>query len=301
MAIAMDSAGCPTVSDNQYTTVAVTGGGDGRPDNLHGDLNLGLRGYAPVDAAPALIDKNGPVDGDPPQLAGIFADGRLPGFGQSYQVYDWDWDCAGGLGCRSGLLEDVAATLLTLDTAPGEVMGIPHRNAQIYDGGYKALVLYAEETRLTLGYTREDSVANGYAVHIENVCVDPNLLALYRSSNAAGGARCPHCATKRRWASPSWAIFWWQCATAGCFGIPGHGWTGGLGIKGGFQVGGAGLQRIQTRNGYGPPHTLTRVTALVASPIRSLSEAVVVSCLQRKIHPALESVDRQRAQKVVYR
>ena len=81
--------------------------------------------------------------------------------------------------------------LLTLDTALGEEIGIPHRGAQIYDGGYKALVLYAEETRLTLGYTREDSVANGYVVHIENVCVDPNLLALYRSSNAAGRGSLP--------------------------------------------------------------------------------------------------------------
>ena len=236
MAIAVDSAGCPAVSDNQYTTVAVTGGGDGRPDNLHGDLNLGLRGYTPVDAASALIDKNGPVDGDPPQLAGILADGRLPGFGQGYQVYDWDWNCAGGLGCRAALLDHVEVALLTVDTALGEEIGIPHRGAQIYDGGYKALVLYAEETRLTLGYTREDSVANGYVVHIENVCVDPNLLALYRSSNAAGGVRCPHSATKTSWASSCWARFWWQCAIAGCSGIRARSWTGGSGIKGTLTV-----------------------------------------------------------------
>jgi hypothetical protein len=53
------------------------------------------------------------------------------------------------------------------------------------------LVLYAESNRITLGYTREDSVANGYAVHLENVCVDPNLLALYQSSNATGRAFLP--------------------------------------------------------------------------------------------------------------
>ena len=52
-------------------------------------------------------------------------------------------------------------------------------------------MLYAESNRITLGYTREDSVANGDAVHLENVCVDPNLLALYQSSNATGRAFLP--------------------------------------------------------------------------------------------------------------
>jgi len=53
------------------------------------------------------------------------------------------------------------------------------------------MVLYAEPTRITLGYTREDSVANGYAVHIENLCVDPNLLALYINSDANGRSSLP--------------------------------------------------------------------------------------------------------------
>ncbi len=51
------------------------------------------------------------------------------------------------------------------------------------------MVLYAEEQRLTLGYTRQDTVAGGYAVHIENICVDPTLLALYRSRVTPQGWR----------------------------------------------------------------------------------------------------------------
>jgi hypothetical protein len=47
-------------------------------------------------------------------------------------------------------------------------------------------VLYADATRITLAYTRDGTVANGYAVQIENVCVDPNLLVAYRVANAAG-------------------------------------------------------------------------------------------------------------------
>lgn len=189
-ALVGDVSACPATSGNQYVTIPVAGAGDGRTDYLHGDLNLSLRGYSAVDAPANLIDKNGPVDSDPPQLAGIFPDGRLPAFGQSYRVYDWNWNC-GEYGCRGGALDHVEATLLTLASGPGEAVGIPHRGAQIYSGGYKALVLYAEATRITLGYTRDDSVAHGYAIHIENLCVDPNLLAAYRASNGAGRGALP--------------------------------------------------------------------------------------------------------------
>jgi len=50
-----------------------------------------------------------------------------------------------------------------------------------------AMVLYAEESRLTLGYTRRDGVNAGYVVHLENVCIDPNLVALYRAQMDADG------------------------------------------------------------------------------------------------------------------
>ncbi len=184
------AASCPDSSGASFTTVPVIGGGISHPDGEHADLNLALRGYSPIDVATSLFDKDGPVDDDPPQLAGIFADYRAPAFGQAYRVNDWDWSC-GGSGCRLGPLDHVAATLVTLAAGAGESLGIPHRRAQIYGGGYKALVLYAEPTRITLGYTRDDSVANGYAVHLEGICVDPNLVALYRSSNAAGRGFLP--------------------------------------------------------------------------------------------------------------
>ena len=58
-------------------------------------------------------------------------------------------------------------------------------------GGYGALVLYAEPTRLTLKYTREDNVVSGFTLHLENICDDANLLALYRQLNAAGRSQLP--------------------------------------------------------------------------------------------------------------
>jgi hypothetical protein len=53
------------------------------------------------------------------------------------------------------------------------------------------LVLYAGQERLTLKYTGEDNVVAGYTLHIEGICVEPNLLALYEDMDAAGRSRLP--------------------------------------------------------------------------------------------------------------
>jgi hypothetical protein len=81
-------------------------------------------------------------------------------------------------------------TLLGMETTPGELVRLPVAGYDI-SGGYSALVMYAEPTRVTLKYTREDTPATGYMVHLENICVDPNLLALYRQLNAAGRIQLP--------------------------------------------------------------------------------------------------------------
>jgi hypothetical protein len=46
--------------------------------------------------------------------------------------------------------------------------------------------LYATQSRITLKYTRDDNVVAGYTVHIEKVCVEPTLQALYEKMNEAG-------------------------------------------------------------------------------------------------------------------
>lgn len=182
--------GCPPTSDRQYTSIPVAGGGLDHPDALHGDLNLALRGYTVTNAAATLVSINGPTDGDPPQLAALFADGRTPTLTQTWRVHDWDWSC-GPDGCRGGELNHVEVSLIGMQTTPGEPLMPPSRGADIYAGGVKAVVLYAETGRLTLGYTREATVANGYAVHIESLCVDPNLVHRYQADNAAGRSSLP--------------------------------------------------------------------------------------------------------------
>ncbi len=137
-----------------------------------------------------LVEIAGDTHSDPPQLRGLFADHRTPAFTSAAQVYDWNWAC-GPDGCRGALLTSPAVTLLGLAARPGEQVRSPSRLAPVYGGGYVALVLYAEESRITLKYTREDNVINGYTVHLERVCVDPVLLALYRQADATGRGRLP--------------------------------------------------------------------------------------------------------------
>lgn len=177
---------CPASSGASFNLIPISGSPADRPDYLHGDLNLSLRGYVPTTAFLGLVDYSGGSDASAPQLAGLFEPNRFPGVQTVYQVNSWNWGCDMH-GCPGPVITNPPVTLVGLVTTPGEPIYIPERGANIYPANYKAMVLYAEAQRLTLGYTRQDTVANGYAVHLENICVDPNLLALYRAqTNSAG-------------------------------------------------------------------------------------------------------------------
>ncbi len=133
-----------------------------------------------------MVDYAGNVDPNAPQLYTLFGNQRTPIFNAAYRVYQWDWDC----NCRGGPITKWDVTLLGMRTTPGEIIHLPVAGYDV-GGGYGALVLYAEPTRLTLKYTREDNVVAGYTLHLENICVDANLLALYRQLNAAGRSELP--------------------------------------------------------------------------------------------------------------
>lgn len=184
---------CPTSSSASFELVTVVGPPPDHPDLAHPDLNLTLRGYAIVPEPLELVEFSGDTDPDAPQLAALFQPNRAPSISAVYRVNDWLWasaQCGGrSNGCPGGLLDAWAVTLVGLATRPGEPLAIPARHAEIFAGGFKALVLYADERQITLGYSRRDSVAGGYVVHLLDVCVDPNLLALYRAQNDANGWR----------------------------------------------------------------------------------------------------------------
>lgn len=170
-----------------FDLIPIAGAPLDRPAALHPDINLQQRGYVTTTGTLELIDVNGDTDPNAPQLVGIFSPPRVPTFVGLYRVYDWDWGC----GCRGDALTKPEVTLLAVATTPGEALHIPTRNPNIHAGNYKAMVLYAEQNRITLAYTREDSAAVGYLVHMEAIAVDPALLARYATSNAAGRSHLP--------------------------------------------------------------------------------------------------------------
>ncbi|MBV7328772.1 hypothetical protein KFU94_11025 [Chloroflexi bacterium TSY] len=178
------------VSNAVYDPIPIMGEPIDRPAATNGDINLSLRSYVPTTATLALIDIGGAVDQDAPQLADMFIPPRVPTFTAAYQMHEWDWQCS-EQGCRGAPISDPTVTLIGMETTLGEPIHIPSRRPDIFGGIYRAMVLYAEETRITLVYLRDDTPAFGYVVHIEDVNIDANLLALYREMNRAGRTRLP--------------------------------------------------------------------------------------------------------------
>jgi len=157
-----------------------------RPAAQHPDLNLALRGYAPATAPASYIWINGPTDPDAPLLSTLFAPARQPPIEAVSRVNTWDW----AQDRHGEPIADPPVTLIWVDAQPDERLYLPNSGYDLGQG-FEALVLYAERHRITLKYTREDNVVWGYTLHLENVCVDPDLLALYRRLDAAGRAELP--------------------------------------------------------------------------------------------------------------
>jgi hypothetical protein len=183
---ASESYGTVVVIDNPSCRASPTD----PPAASHPDINLAVRGYVSTTGTLGLVTL--PIassDVSAPQLYTLFADNRTPAFSAVYQMYDWDW----ANNRRGALIADPPVTLAGMVVAKNEIIRVP---ASGYDigrlaAGYEVMVLYATNTRITLKYTREDNVVSGYTIHIENICVEPSLLSLYQTTNAAGRARLP--------------------------------------------------------------------------------------------------------------
>jgi LysM repeat protein len=169
-----------------YGTLRIVGRPTDRPAAQHGDLNLALRGFSRTTAKAGLIDMAGPTDNRAPQLAGLFADKRSPVFSGVYRANQWDW----GRNARGAPITDFEVTVAGLAAQPGETVHVPDAGYSI-GSGYAVLVLYADANRITLKYTGEDNVVNGYTLHVEGICPEPSLLALYERMNAAGRSQRP--------------------------------------------------------------------------------------------------------------
>jgi hypothetical protein len=191
---------CQAIAGESYSVLSVIPPKTDPPAESHPDLNLAIRGYQPTTGYLGLIDLDGSSDSGAPQLPGLFSDNRTPAITSVYQVYDWDWT-----NHRRGLLiSKPPVTLAGFATSQGEIIHVPDSGYNIGtanvvpllgvavgDGGYEVLVLYASTDRITLKYTREDDVVRGYTLHIEDICIEANLLALYEYWNAQGRSYLP--------------------------------------------------------------------------------------------------------------
>lgn len=175
-----------SASSASFSTLPVPPPPSDRPAAQHADLNLNLRGFAPTQATLQLLDLQGATDPGGPQLKTLFADNTPRAIKSAYRVYNWDWSC----NCRSGLIDDPEVTLIGLSATPGETLYLPSGGSDIMNG-FRVLVLYADADRITFKYTRSDTIVSGYALHIEGIQVDPNLLALYQQMNSAGRGNLP--------------------------------------------------------------------------------------------------------------
>ncbi len=187
--VMMRPDGCPTVSSARYELIAVAGGNykDNRLTDENADLRLSVIGYAPTSAPLSLVDYNGETDQLAPKLHGLFEPNRTPVFVRAYKRHDWNWNESAPppYGTRGGVNSDWPVSVIDFEAGAGEAVYIPERGPTI-GSNFNAMVLYAGEEELTLVYYRQDSVVEGYLIHMANFCVDPNLVALYRAQTSGG-------------------------------------------------------------------------------------------------------------------
>lgn len=192
---------CPSVYSGQYSSgAALQQDTDNpvRPAYSHADKNLELRSYTP-NTDPGLVQdlvSYGSAETPmPPQLATLFEPSRVPTLTSFCRVHDWIWAPSPDPGTRGDPITAWPVTALGMETTPGEVVRVPVSDYDIA-GGMEVLVMFADHDTLALRYARQDSVApRGYTVHLDNVCTDPNLLALYNSLDDPNGPRYQYVGT----------------------------------------------------------------------------------------------------------
>ncbi len=186
---------CPGTSGNQYS------GGTAYQYDLdnpvrwawnHADKNLHLRWFS-LNTDPGLkrelVNYGQDDPTPPPQFATLFNPARVPPLVNFYRVYNWNWQPSPDPGTRGSPITTWPVTALGLGTAPGEVLHVPTSGYGI-GGGMMVIVLYADDDTIALRYTREDSSGSpGYTVHVQGLCVDPHLLALYNELDNSTGPR----------------------------------------------------------------------------------------------------------------
>lgn len=188
------NATCNISSNASFDLISVQGSSykNNALTDENADFRLSIIGYtstpASLGALLALVDYGGAADAGAPRLHTIFSPARVPQFVKNYQRYDWNWNenAPPPYGSRGGVNNDWPVSVLDMATTKGEAISIPDRGAANSTAGTNAMVLYADEQQITLVYGDQDRVDAGYVIYLANLCVDPNLVALYRAQLANG-------------------------------------------------------------------------------------------------------------------
>jgi hypothetical protein len=186
---------CPVTSSNVYaggTAYQFDNDDPVRPAWNHADKNIELRFYS-ANTDPSLqrelVDYASHELVQPPQFATMFNPYRVPTMTTFYRVHAWFWASSPDPGTRGPPIDSPDTSALGLQPVAGEELHVPASGYTI-GGGMEVVVLFADEDTVTLRYSRDDSAGSaGYTVHVDNICADPNLLALYDSLDNPTGPR----------------------------------------------------------------------------------------------------------------
>ena len=194
LVIASDSYACPTTSPHSYASgPAFQFDTDNpvRPAYNHADKNIELRGYV-LNTDPniqrELVDYGSNDPTQPPQFATLFNPYQVPPLSGFYYVGQWIWAPSPDPGTQGPPNTQYPATALSFALPPGIPLHTPSSGYNI-GGGMEVIILFADTDTIALHYSREDSAAVGYTIHIDNICTDPNLLSLYNSLDNPNGPR----------------------------------------------------------------------------------------------------------------
>ena len=158
----------------------------------HADKNLDLRGYElhpDSNEKKELVNYGSDDPTQPPQLATLFSPPRVPPISNLYRIHAWTWAPSPMPGTRGTPVTFPSVTAVGWATTAGELIHVPTSGYDI-GGGMQVIVIYADENSVALRYTREDSGGSpGYTVHIDQICTDADLLALYNALDNPTGPR----------------------------------------------------------------------------------------------------------------
>ena len=181
------NANCPTSSGEQYDKRGLNPPLSNVASNP--DVNVFLRGWGEVSESLNLVSYGYPngeaPDPKAPQLGTILNKGAS--FVKAYKIHQWDWANNQPSSSYEGAWP---VHVLGFTASPGQSVNAP-TNGYDVGAGYQYMVVYVSPTSISMNVTGDDGAIEGYAIHMEGFCVDPNLVSLYNSLNSQGRSSLP--------------------------------------------------------------------------------------------------------------